>query len=114
MTTDLDQLATVLLERAAGSPARRAAESLHPFGAGLRQTVLALLAGAELAEHEAPGAASLQVLRGRARLIAGDDGTDLGRHQLAPIPPRRHSLRALEDAVVLLTVVVPEPVPMAD
>ncbi|NEK59284.1 LuxR family transcriptional regulator [Geodermatophilus sabuli] len=114
MTTDLDELATVLLDRAAGSPARRAAESLHPFGAGLRQTLLALLSGAELAEHEAPGAASLQVLRGRVRLIAGDDGVDLGPGQLAPIPPRRHGVRALEDAVVLLTVAVPEPVPVAD
>ena len=66
--------------------------------------MLALLAGAELAEHEAPGAASLQVLRGRARLVAGEEVVELGPHQMAPIPPRRHSLHADEDTVVLLTV----------
>jgi hypothetical protein len=54
--------------------------------------------------HEAPGAASLQVLRGRARLVAGAEVVELGPHQLAPIPPRRHSLHADEDTVVLLTV----------
>jgi quercetin dioxygenase-like cupin family protein len=102
--TDLQHLADELLARAAEASARRAAQSLpHPAG-GLRQTVLALLAGAELAEHEAPGAASLQVLRGRARLVAGEEVVELGPHQLAPIPPRRHSLQADEDTVVLLTV----------
>jgi quercetin dioxygenase-like cupin family protein len=112
--TDLDQLAGELLERAARSSARRAAESLHHPGEELRQTVLALLAGAELAEHEAPGAASLQVLRGRARLVVGDDRIDLGPHQLAPIPPRRHSLHAVEDAVVLLSVALPRTAPPGD
>jgi GH15 family glucan-1,4-alpha-glucosidase len=34
-------------------------------GAPLKQTLLALRSGADLAEHEAPGAATLHVLRGR-------------------------------------------------
>jgi quercetin dioxygenase-like cupin family protein len=37
----------------------------------LRQTVLALTAGAALDEHENPGEATIQVLRGRVRLTAG-------------------------------------------
>jgi quercetin dioxygenase-like cupin family protein len=112
--TDLQELADQLLAQAAASSARRAARSLPHPAEGLRQTVLALLAGASLSEHEAPGAASLLVLRGRARLVAGDDVLELGRHQLAPIPPRRHALTADEDTVVLLSAAVPERVPVAD
>ncbi|MFW3170315.1 LuxR family transcriptional regulator [Geodermatophilus sp. CPCC 206100] len=102
--TDLQHLADELLTRAGEASARRAARSLPHPADGLRQTVLALLAGSELAEHEAPGAASLQVLRGRARLVAGAEVQELGPHHLTPIPPRRHSLHADEDTVVLLIV----------
>jgi quercetin dioxygenase-like cupin family protein len=38
----------------------------------LRQTVLALTAGSSLDEHESPGEATIQVLRGRIRLTAGE------------------------------------------
>ena len=38
----------------------------------LRQTVLALTAGSSLDEHENPGEATVQVLRGRVRLTAGE------------------------------------------
>ena len=36
----------------------------------LRQTLIALADGNELAEHESPGEATLQVLQGRVRLVA--------------------------------------------
>lgn len=71
----------------------------------LRQTLIALTKGNELAEHNAPPAASLYVLHGRVRLAAGDDASELGTGTLVTIPHRRHSLTALEDAVVLLTTV---------
>ena len=101
---DLQALADALLEQAAGEGSHRAARTLpHPVD-GLRQTVIALSDGAELSEHESPGPASLQVLRGRARLTAGDDVIDLETHEIAAIPPRRHSLRGIGDTVVLLTV----------
>ena len=71
----------------------------------LRQTLIALVDGRELGEHEAPGEATLQVLAGRVRLTAGDEGSwDGSAGDYLVIPPRRHDLRALEDAVVLLTV----------
>lgn len=70
----------------------------------LRQTLIALAAGRELAEHESPGEATLQVLRGRVRLVAGDDAVEGAAGDLLTIPPRRHALHALEDAAVLLTV----------
>ncbi len=113
-TVDLHQLSADLLERAAGERARRAASTLpHPVD-GLRQTLIALIRGAGLGEHESPGQASLLVLRGRVRLLAGDETVEVGAQEFSPIPDRRHSLQADEDSVVLLSVAVPERAPLAD
>jgi quercetin dioxygenase-like cupin family protein len=101
---DLPALAGALLEKAAGAHARRAAHTLaHPVE-GLRQTVIALLASVDLGEHESPGAASLQVLRGRVRVVTRHGSSSLREGALAPLPMRRHSLHADEDSVVLLSV----------
>ena len=70
----------------------------------LKQTLLALLTGRALAEHSTPTAAVLQVLTGRVRLVAGHHELDLGEGDSAEIPPVRHHVDSLEDAVVLLTV----------
>ena len=71
----------------------------------LRQTLIALNEGSELAEHESPGEATLQVLQGRVQLVSEQATWDgmAGDHLV--IPNARHSLRALSDSVVLLTVV---------
>lgn len=71
----------------------------------LRQTVLALAAGHGLSEHESPGEATLQILVGRARLTAGDEAWEGAAGDYLVIPPLRHSLEAVEDLVVVLTVV---------
>ena len=111
---DVHALAGELLQTATGESSGRAARTLpHPVD-GLRQTLIALRAGAEMDEHESPGAASLMVIRGRVRIRAGDDSVDLGPHQIAPIPDRRHSLEAAEQSVVLLSVAVPARSPDAD
>jgi quercetin dioxygenase-like cupin family protein len=70
----------------------------------MRQTVIALLGGRALAEHESPGEATVHVLRGRVRLVAGEAAWEGWRGDLIVLPPRPHSLEALEDAAVLLTV----------
>jgi quercetin dioxygenase-like cupin family protein len=118
MTTDapidLQVLAGELLGKAGSEHAGRAGRTLaHPVD-GLRQTVIALRAGAELGEHESPGPASLLVISGRVRLVAGDDAVGLAANHLSPIPNRRHSLQAEEDSVVLLSVCVPDRVLQAD
>lgn len=70
----------------------------------LRQTLVALRAGQALAEHESPGESTLQVLRGRVRVTAGDDVWEGQAGDYLALPPHRHALDALEDSVVILTV----------
>ena len=47
----------------------------------------------------------LQLLRGRVRFTAGDSSCELGAGDFLPIPRERHSVDALEDSVLLLSVV---------
>ncbi|MGO3326378.1 cupin domain-containing protein [Gordonia sp. (in: high G+C Gram-positive bacteria)] len=70
----------------------------------LRHTVIALAAGKGLADHESPGEATLQVLRGTVRLTAPDGEWRGTAGDLVDIPNVRHGLTADEDAAVLLTV----------
>lgn len=70
----------------------------------LRQTLMALTAGVRLDEHENPGEATIQVLRGRVRLCSADKASEAAEGDLLPIPDARHWVEALEDSGVLLTV----------
>ena len=83
---------------------RAAHTPLGGSGHALRQTVLALRGGEALAEHASPGEASVLVLGGRVELRAGDDVTAGAEGDLLAVPSRPHSLTALTDATVLLTV----------
>jgi hypothetical protein len=51
------------------------------------------------------------VIRGRVRLVAGEQSTELGVHQFSPIPNQWHSLHADAGSVVLLSVAVPQRAP---
>ncbi|WP_280475480.1 cupin domain-containing protein [Nocardia farcinica] len=101
----VDAMARELLARAVSSSAHRAADTVYGgHEHRLRQTVVALAAGAELGEHENPGEATLLVLRGRVRLRSAEASWE-GRHgDLLVVPPARHSLEAIEDSAILLTV----------
>lgn len=99
----LGDLADALLEDLPNHPAGRAAKTILS-GTVMRATMIALAGGQEMAEHDSPPAATLQVLRGEVTLGSGSRTWRLGVGQLAPIPPERHGVVAHEDAVVLLTV----------
>ncbi len=93
------------LDKARGSSSGRSAQTVvggHTHT--LRQTLIALRAGEALDEHENPGEASVHVLRGRVRLASGDTSCDGATGDLLVVPDARHSLTAIEDAAVLLTV----------
>lgn len=101
----LDALARKHLEQARGSSAGRSSETVHGgHEHTLRQTLVALAAGYTLGDHESPGEATLVVLTGRVRLGAGGETWEGRRGDLLIIPPARHDLHAIEDAVVLLSV----------
>lgn len=101
----LTSMASEKLAEARQAHSGRAAHTIHGgHDHELRQTVLALLAGRELSEHDSPGQASLQVLQGHVRLTAGDDAWDGKTGDYVVIPPQRHSLQAVDDSVVMLTV----------
>jgi quercetin dioxygenase-like cupin family protein len=101
----LSNLAAEKLAEARETKSGRAAHTLHGGHTHeLRQTVMALLAGHELGEHDSPGQASLQVLQGHVHLTAGADSWDGKAGDYVVIPPQRHSLQAVEDSVIMLTV----------
>lgn len=101
----LTQLAEEQLKAARSGRAGRAAHTVHGgHDHMLRQTLIALTGGSELAEHNSPGQATLQVLQGQVRVTAGADTWSGGPGDLLVLPPERHGLHADSDAVVLLTV----------
>ncbi len=73
----------------------------------LRHTVIALVAGQQLDEHENPGEATVHVLHGRVRLVSGEHSWQGAVGHLIVVPDARHSLVADEDAVVMLTTAMP-------
>jgi quercetin dioxygenase-like cupin family protein len=102
----LTTLATEQLALARHAHSGRASHTIHGgHTLELRQTVVALASGHALAEHDSPGEATLQVLLGHVRMTAGDDTWEGRPGDYVTIPPRRHSLQSIENAVVVLTVV---------
>ncbi len=102
----LAALARTHLEAARNCAAARSSTTVYGgHEHALRQTVVALLAGASLGEHRSPGEATLTVLSGRVRLTAGPDFWEARTGDLLIVPDARHGLEAVEDSVVLLTAV---------
>lgn len=101
----LTALASQHLEIARTASSGRSAHTLYGgHDHVLRQTLIALRAGTRLHEHESPGEATLQVVSGRVTLVAGDRRVEGATGDLMPIPDARHSLEAVEDSTILLTV----------
>lgn len=101
----LEAQARELLEQAATSAGGRAAQTvMGGHERVLRQTVIAMLAESELSEHVNPGEASVYVLRGRVTLRAADQTWEGRDGDLLIVPDAPHSLHAVQDSAVLLTV----------
>ena len=102
----LDATAREQQKKAGSASSGRAAETVYGgHEKVLRQTVIAMTDGTELSEHENPGEATVLVLSGRVKLSSADAAWEGRRGDLLAVPSARHSLLALEDSSVLLTVV---------
>lgn len=100
---DLSDRANVHLAAALENEHGRSAELILRDGP-MRQTIIALRSGAELAEHNSPAAASVQVLSGRIR-VTGQQVAEIPAGRIDVLSHDRHSVLALEDSVFLLTTV---------
>lgn len=101
----LQAKARELAHKASESKSGRAAETL--FGGHekrMRQTVVALREGREMAEHESPGEATLLVINGRLRLVAGETTWSGREWDYLVIPDAPHSVEAETDTTFVLTV----------
>jgi quercetin dioxygenase-like cupin family protein len=104
----LTALAREHLETARAASSGRSSHTVYGgHEHALRQTLIALKAGSDLADHDSPGEATLHVLHGRVRVTNSDAGWEGSPGDHIVIPTSRHGLAALEDSVVLLTVVKP-------
>lgn len=101
---DLNRLSRERLDLARNDPHGRSAHLFLHQGP-LRQTLIAFTRGSGLEDHNAPPAASLQVLEGRVTLTAASGDVRIGPGEIHEIPRERHGLTADEDAVVVLTTV---------
>lgn len=102
----LTALARQQAAKAAGASAGRAAATVvGGHERALRQTVIVLNAGSSLAEHANPGEATVIVLYGHVRLDAAGDSWEGRDLDLIEVPDADHSLHAVTDSAVLLTVV---------
>ena len=103
--SSLTALARELLEHATTASSGRDADTVYGGHEHvLRQTVVALVAGQAMTEHENPGEATVQVLRGRVSISTADAAWEGAPGDLLIVPQARHSLEALEDCAILLTV----------
>jgi quercetin dioxygenase-like cupin family protein len=93
-----------LLKNAQASNTGRTAKTLVKDGS-LRLTLVAMRAGAEMAEHTVDGPSSFQCLRGNVRFQLGDENLELSASSVLVLDAGvSHNVRALRDSTFLITI----------
>lgn len=103
-SAELDQLLASEWEKASASSNGRSAVAVLKDGR-LRHTLVTLLAGCRLDDHEKPEAATLQVLRGAVVVSWVGESKTIAHGGLFVLPDAIHNVVADEDAAFLLTSV---------
>lgn len=105
----LTELAVQKLDAANRTSAGRSSTTVHGGREHrLKQTLIAMRAGEELAEHASPGEATLQVISGRIVLRTPDEHWEIRAGEILAIPDVIHSVEVPEDSAFLLTVAARE------
>lgn len=103
--TSLTALARHELEHAMTAASGRSAATVQGgHDRMLRQTVIGIRAGESLKVGESPSEATLQVLTGRVILHSGGRQASGWVGDLLNVPDAPHSIEAVENSAVLLTV----------
>jgi quercetin dioxygenase-like cupin family protein len=106
-TVALGVLGEKLLAEARSASSGRSSVTIHGGHVmSLRQTAIGIAAGHRLDEHENTGEITLQLLSGRARVVAAADEVVLSAGDYTVIPLEWDAFEALEDTVVLLSAAV--------
>ncbi|EPR77140.1 hypothetical protein ADILRU_0520 [Leifsonia rubra CMS 76R] len=101
----IEALALHQLHAAAEAGGGRASETVYGgHEKSLRQTVIGMLKGTSLGEHDNHDDATVYVLQGRIRLQIGKDSWNARPGSLLIVPHGRHSFEALEDSAILMSV----------
>lgn len=101
----IEALALQQLHVAADAAGGRAADTVYGgHEKSLRQTVIGMLKGTSLGEHDNHDDATVYVIQGRIRLRVGEDSWKARAGSLLIVPHARHSFEALEDSAVLMSV----------
>ena len=103
-SSTLEELSRKHLDIARNDAHGRSADILVHDGP-LRQTLVAIVAGTGLGEHNSPPAASMQILHGRVKVTADEGEVVLNVGELRGLTHHRHSVTAIEDSVFILTTV---------
>lgn len=104
---DLGEAVTELHGLAPGVQERRGITLVKQ--GGLNVVLTHVHAGGTLAEHSAPGAATVQVLDGHVRVRVGDETLDVPAGRLVAFDAKvRHDVEAIEDSTLLLTLTEPQ------
>lgn len=105
LAIDLTVMADYLLTQAAENPQRRASQRITLDHEHLRMTAISFDTGGELPSHRNPGEATLQVVRGRIRLIDDTREIEADAGTIVRVPDGIHRVDALEPSVVMLTAI---------
>ncbi|HET7305968.1 MAG TPA: LuxR family transcriptional regulator [Segeticoccus sp.] len=103
---NVTRMASTQLERAReGSAGRSAAHLYGGPQSMMTHTLVALVAGQKMHEHESPGEATVLVVEGRVTMGTADGATAVEGQtgDLLRVPLERHWLQATTDSVILLT-----------
>jgi quercetin dioxygenase-like cupin family protein len=101
-STELDQLIDREFGKAAAAHNGRSAVAVLKDGR-LRHTLVTLLAGSTLNDHEKPESATLQVLRGSIVVNWAGESRAIAHGGLFVLPAAMHNVVASEDSAFLLT-----------